>query len=41
MGYVDTAHAATGTRLNAIVRGKAVPMEIAPMPFVPQRYHRG
>ena len=41
MGYVDTAHAATGTRLNAIVRGKAVPMEIVPMPFVPQRYHRG
>jgi aminomethyltransferase len=41
MGYVDAAHAATGTRLNAIVRGKAVPMEIVPMPFVPQRYHRG
>ncbi|WP_275403463.1 glycine cleavage system aminomethyltransferase GcvT [Ramlibacter algicola] len=41
MAYVDVAHAAPGTRLNAIVRGKAVPMEIAPMPFVPQRYHRG
>lgn len=41
MAYVDAALATTGTRLNAIVRGKAVPMEIAPMPFVPQRYHRG
>ncbi|WP_427915465.1 glycine cleavage system aminomethyltransferase GcvT [Ramlibacter sp. MMS24-I3-19] len=41
MAYVDAQHAAVGTRLNAIVRGKAVPMEVAPMPFVPQRYHRG
>src|SRR5574343_1545967 len=28
MGYVDVAHAAIGTRINAIVRGKAVPMEV-------------
>jgi len=41
MAYVDTAHALIGQRLNAIVRGKAVPMQIAPMPFVPNRYHRG
>ena len=41
MGYVRTDLAAAGTRLNAIVRGKPVPMEVAPMPFVPQRYHRG
>ncbi|TFY97634.1 glycine cleavage system aminomethyltransferase GcvT [Ramlibacter humi] len=41
MAYVDAAHAAAGTRLNAMVRGKAVPMEVAPMPFVPQRYYRG
>jgi aminomethyltransferase len=41
MAYVDSAHAAVGTRLDAIVRGKAVPMEVAAMPFVPQRYHRG
>ncbi|MGZ5271971.1 MAG: glycine cleavage T C-terminal barrel domain-containing protein, partial [Ramlibacter sp.] len=41
MGYVASQHAAVGTRLNAIVRGKAVPMEVAAMPFVPQRYHRG
>ena len=41
MACVDTAHALIGQRLNAIVRGKAVPMQIAPMPFVPNRYHRG
>ena len=41
IGYVEAAHAALGTRLNAIVRGKAVPMEVAAMPFVPNRYHRG
>lgn len=41
MAYVDAAQAAAGTRLNALVRGKAVPMEVAPMPFVPQRYYRG
>ena len=41
MGYVHPQHAAIGTRLNAMVRGKAVPMEVAAMPFVPNRYHRG
>jgi len=41
MAYVEAQHAATGTRLNAIVRGKPVTMEVAPMPFVPQRYYRG
>jgi aminomethyltransferase len=41
IGYVTPAHAAVGTRVNALVRGKAVPMEVAPMPFVPNRYFRG
>jgi aminomethyltransferase len=41
IGYVTPEFAATGSRINAIVRGKAVPMEVAPMPFVPNRYHRG
>ena len=41
MGYVAAALASPGTRINAIVRGKPVPMEVAPMPFVPNRYHRG
>ena len=41
MAYVATAHAAPGTRLHAIVRGKPVPMEVSTLPFVPQRYYRG
>ena len=41
MGYVQSAFAATGTRLQAIVRGKLVPMEVTAMPFVPSRYFRG
>lgn len=41
MGYVSPAHAAVGTRVVAIVRGKPVPMEVSAMPFVPNRYFRG
>ncbi|MFT3811790.1 MAG: glycine cleavage system aminomethyltransferase GcvT [Acidovorax sp.] len=41
MGYVAPAFAAIGTRVNAIVRGKAVPMEVRATPFVPANYHRG
>ncbi len=41
MGYVAPAHAAVGTRLNAMVRGKAIPMKVTAMPFVPSRYYRG
>ncbi len=41
MAYLSAEYAAMGTRVNAIVRGKAVPMEVAAMPFVPTRYHRG
>jgi aminomethyltransferase len=41
MGHVSPAHAAIGTRVLAIVRGKAVPMEVSAMPFVPNRYFRG
>jgi aminomethyltransferase len=41
MGYVALAYAEPGTRVAAIVRGKPVPMEVRPMPFVPNRYHRG
>ena len=32
---------AVGTRVHAIVRGKAVPMEVCATPFVPTRYYRG
>ncbi len=41
MGYVAPGFAAAGTVVHAIVRGKAVPMEVSPMPFLPARYHRG
>jgi len=41
MGYVATAFAEPGTRIQAIVRGKPVPMEVSTLPFVPTRYYRG
>ncbi|WP_408004094.1 glycine cleavage system aminomethyltransferase GcvT [Ramlibacter alkalitolerans] len=41
MGYVPPQLAATGTRLQAVVRGKPVAMEVGAMPFVPNRYYRG
>ena len=41
MGYVNPLLAAPGTRVHAIVRGKPVAMEVAAMPFVPNRYWRG
>ena len=41
MGYVETALAAIGTPLNAIVRDKPVPVVVTKTPFVPQRYYRG
>ncbi len=41
MGYVSPEFATIGTRLNAMVRGKPVPMEVSAMPFVATRYYRG
>lgn len=41
MGYVSSSHAANGTAVQLIVRGKPLPAKVAPMPFVPQRYYRG
>jgi aminomethyltransferase len=41
MGYVPPAFAALGTKINAIVRGKTVPMQVVTMPFVPTNYFRG
>ena len=41
MGYVSPEFTAIGTRMNAMVRGKRVPMEVSAMPFVPNRYYRG
>ena len=41
MGYVSPEFGAIGTRVNALVRGKPVPMEVSSMPFLPNRYYRG
>ncbi len=41
LGYVATALAAPETRLQADVRGKLLPMQVAPLPFAPHRYFRG
>jgi len=41
MGYVDKAHSASGTKVELMVRGKPVPAEIVPMPFVKHAYYRG
>jgi aminomethyltransferase len=40
MGYVESEFAADGTKLAAMVRGAARPVEVAPMPFMPHRYKR-
>jgi aminomethyltransferase len=40
MGYVAREHAADGTALDLMVRGKASPARVAPTPFFPHRYAR-
>lgn len=40
MGYVAAAHAAAGTKVQLVVRGKAMPAEVVTMPFQPHRYFR-
>jgi aminomethyltransferase len=40
MGYVATALAQPGTSLTLEQRGKLLTATVAPMPFVPHRYHR-
>jgi aminomethyltransferase len=41
MGYVEKAQSANGTKVELLVRGKPVPAEIVPMPFVKHAYYRG
>ena len=41
MGYVETAQAAVGTALEAVVRGKPVACQVAKLPFATHRYYRG
>ena len=40
MGYVAVAHAAPGTKIDLMVRGKARPGEVVALPFVPHNYKR-
>jgi aminomethyltransferase len=40
MGYVRKDLANDGTRLNLIVRGKAISATVVPLPFIPHRYIR-
>ena len=40
MGYVAAAQAALGTRLMADLRGKMLPVTVAPLPFHPTTYKR-
>jgi len=40
IGFVPPSHAAPGTRLQVLVRGKAQPAEAVATPFVPHRYVR-
>lgn len=40
MGYVAATHAAPGTELVLVVRGRPLPARVAALPFVPHRYHR-
>jgi aminomethyltransferase len=41
MAYLAAAHAAPRHEVHAEVRGKRVPMRVAPLPFNPHRYFRG
>jgi aminomethyltransferase len=40
MGYVNNLHNSMNKKLEAEVRGKRIAITVAPMPFVPHRYHR-
>ena len=40
MGYVATDHAAVGTEVTLMIRGKPNPATVASLPFVTQSYKR-
>ncbi|WP_019531503.1 glycine cleavage system aminomethyltransferase GcvT [Dasania marina] len=40
MGYVSTEHAAIGSQIAVLLRGKTVSVEVVKMPFTPQNYVR-
>jgi aminomethyltransferase len=41
MGYVAKSHAAVGSRIGLMVRGKSLPAAVVAMPFIKQNYYRG
>jgi aminomethyltransferase len=41
MGYVARAHAAVGTPIGLVVRGKPLSARVAALPFYPHAYYRG
>jgi aminomethyltransferase len=41
MGYVERAHAAVGTPLSLMVRGKPLSARVVTLPFHPHAYYRG
>jgi aminomethyltransferase len=40
LGYVAVDHAAPGTVVQLMIRGRAHPGRIVELPFVPHRYRR-
>ncbi len=40
MGYISAEHAAEGTSVNLLIRGKSMPATIIKLPFVAQNYKR-
>jgi aminomethyltransferase len=40
MAYIDSPFNKIKTDLTAIVRGKEIPIKVAKMPFVPNRYYK-
>lgn len=40
MGYLPTSLSANGTKVFAELRGQRLPLQVAPMPFVPNTYKR-
>jgi aminomethyltransferase len=40
MGYVETAYATPGTKINLVVRDKPMPAQVAALPFTSHNYKR-
>ena len=40
MGYIQTAFATPGTKVQLMVRGQTLPAEVVALPFAPHRYFK-